>query len=153
MQEALQPILDGFRWLGLDWDEGPTPDGGDSTGPHAPYFQSQRGQRYSDAAQQLLASGHAYRDFATAAEIQSEREAAEREKRPFVYSRRWMAEDDEQASTFEASGRKSVVRPSGYRRIARNVSGTRAVRQRRTGVVKGCFTALISALKGAARRI
>jgi len=38
--EALRPILDGFRWLGLDWDEGPDVDG-----PHAPYYQSQRSDR------------------------------------------------------------------------------------------------------------
>ena len=38
--EAVRPILDGFRWLGLDWDEGPNADGTTSFGPHAPYFQS-----------------------------------------------------------------------------------------------------------------
>ena len=41
VQEALEPILDGFRWLGIDWDEGPQVDG-----PHAPYFQSQRIKKY-----------------------------------------------------------------------------------------------------------
>ena len=34
-EEALQPILDGFRWLGIEWDEGP-----EVGGPHEPYFQS-----------------------------------------------------------------------------------------------------------------
>ena len=50
-------ILDGLRWLGLTWDEGP-----ELGGPHAPYFQSQRLERYRGAAEQLLASGHAFRD-------------------------------------------------------------------------------------------
>jgi len=50
-------ILDGLRWLGLDWDEGPLVGG-----PHAPYFQSERLDRYRAVAQQLLDSGHAYRD-------------------------------------------------------------------------------------------
>src|SRR5690606_30818361 len=50
-------ILEGMRWLGLTWDEGP-----EVGGPHAPYFQSQRLDRYRAAAEQLLASGHAYRD-------------------------------------------------------------------------------------------
>jgi glutamyl-tRNA synthetase len=50
-------ILDGLRWLGLDWDEGPG-----IGGPHGPYFQSQRLDRYRDVAQQLLDAGHAYRD-------------------------------------------------------------------------------------------
>lgn len=108
--EALQPILDGFRWLKLDWDEGPTLDGTNSAGPHAPYFQSQRGDRYSEAAKSLLESGQAYRDYATTEEVAAEREAAEKEKRPFVYSRRWMAEDDQQVAAFEAEGRQAVVR-------------------------------------------
>jgi len=105
VQEALQPILDGFRWLGLDWDEGP-----DVGGPHAPYFQSQRADRYAAAARRLLHAGLAYRDYAHPDEIKAEREAAEREKRPFVYSRKWMAETEEQAKRFESEGRQAVVR-------------------------------------------
>jgi glutamyl-tRNA synthetase len=107
--EALQPILDGFRWLGIDWDEGPTDDGTDSKGPHGPYFQSQRLEKYQAAAKQLIDGGHAYRDY-SGADFNAEREAAEKEKRQFVYSRKWMAETDEQAATFEAEGRGFVVR-------------------------------------------
>lgn len=102
---ALEPILEGFRWLGLDWDEGPGVDG-----PHAPYYQSQRSERHQAAAKQLLERGFAYRDYAATAEVQAEREAAEKEKRDFVYSRRWMAETDEQAAAYEAEGRQFVVR-------------------------------------------
>jgi glutamyl-tRNA synthetase len=103
--EALQPILDGFRWLGIDWDEGP-----EVGGPYEPYFQSQRQGRYRAAVQGLLESGHAYRDYATTDEIQAERAAAEKDKRAFLYSRRWMAETDADAARFEAEGRKGVVR-------------------------------------------
>jgi len=97
--EALQPILDGFRWLGLDWDEGPTDDGADSRGPHGPYFQSQRSDKYQAAVDVLLEKGLAYRDYATSDEVKAEREAAEREKRPFVYSRKWMAQTDADAKS------------------------------------------------------
>ncbi len=107
---ALAPILSGFQWLGLDWDEGPSPDGTDSVGPHGPYFQSQRGELYQRAAARLLASGHAYRDYARADELQVQREAAEKAGTTFVYDRRWMAQDDAQAAAFEAEGRASVVR-------------------------------------------
>jgi glutamyl/glutaminyl-tRNA synthetase len=69
--EALQPILDGFRWLGIDWNEGPTPDGKGNVGPHAPYFQSQRNDCYVAAAMRLLASGHAYPDYATKEEVEA----------------------------------------------------------------------------------
>ncbi len=105
VEESLQPILDGFRWLGIDWDEGP-----EVGGPHAPYFQSQRAERYQAAVAQLLASGHAYRDYALPAELQAERGAAEAAKQPFTYSRRWMAETDAEARRFEAEGRTAVVR-------------------------------------------
>ena len=50
------------------------------------------------------------RDFATPEEIQAEREEAQQAKQRFIYSRRWMAETDEQAETFRSEGRPSVVR-------------------------------------------
>ena len=59
---------------------------------------------------ELLAAGAAYYDYATTEEIQAEREAAEREKRPFLYSRRWMAETPAERARFEAQGRRPVVR-------------------------------------------
>lgn len=55
--EMVTGILDGLRWLGIDWDEGP-----EVGGPHAPYYQSQRLERYRAAAKQLLDSGHAFED-------------------------------------------------------------------------------------------
>jgi glutamyl-tRNA synthetase len=108
--EALAPILAGFQWLGLDWNEGPTADGTGSVGPCGSYFQSQRGELYQLAAAKLLASGHAYRDYARTEELQTQRELAEKEGRTFVYDRRWMAETDDQAAAFEAEGRLAVVR-------------------------------------------
>ena len=105
VEAALAPILHGFRWLGIDWDEGP-----EVGGPHAPYYQSQRLPRYQAAADNCLAAGHAYRDYATPEEIQAEREAATAEKRPFLYSRRWMAETPPIRKRFEAEGRQAVVR-------------------------------------------
>ena len=55
--EMVTGILDGLRWLGIDWDEGP-----EIGGPHAPYFQSERLDRYRAAAKQLLDSGQAFLD-------------------------------------------------------------------------------------------
>jgi glutamyl-tRNA synthetase len=105
VEEALAPILHGLHWLGIDWDEGP-----EVGGPYAPYYQSQRGDRYQTAVEKLLASGAAYYDYATTEELQAEREAAEREKRNFLYSRRWMAETAADRARFESEGRKPVVR-------------------------------------------
>jgi glutamyl-tRNA synthetase len=105
VDEALEPILSGLRWLGIDWDEGPGVGG-----RCAPYFQSQRADRHRAAVDRLIASGHAYRDFATPAELDEERKAAQAEGRPFLYSRRFAAFTDADASRFAAEGRQSVVR-------------------------------------------
>jgi glutamyl-tRNA synthetase len=55
--EMVTGIVDGLRWLGLDWDEGP-----DVGGPHQPYFQSQRFDKYREHAQALVRDGKAYAD-------------------------------------------------------------------------------------------
>src|SRR5438874_7767402 len=61
-QEAVNVILEGLRWLGLDWDEGPiTADAtGPSKGEHGPYFQSQRKHIYYRRVESLLSRGLAY---------------------------------------------------------------------------------------------
>ena len=84
--EAVKPILDGFDWLGIDWDEGPTKDaGGESVGPHRPYFQGQRNDKYVAAAMKLMAAGHAYPDYTTPEEQDARRKAAELARRPYVH--------------------------------------------------------------------
>jgi glutamyl-tRNA synthetase len=55
--EMVAGIVDGLRWLGLDWDEGP-----DVGGAHAPYFQSQRLEKYREQAERLVREGKAYLD-------------------------------------------------------------------------------------------
>src|SRR2546423_2326437 len=80
--EALQPILDGFRWLGIAWDEGP-----EIGGPYGPYFQSQRNHLYVEAALKLVESGHAYPDYLTREQLDAERKAAEAAKEAYVH--RW----------------------------------------------------------------
>src|SRR5687767_7841923 len=66
-QEAVEVILEGLRWLGLDWDEGPI--SADVTGPYkgerGPYFQSQRADRYRARVDALLSRGLAYEDVGT----------------------------------------------------------------------------------------
>jgi glutamyl-tRNA synthetase len=64
-QEAVDAILEGMRWLGLDWDEGP-------------YYQTKRFERYDEVVEQLLAAGKAYKCYASKAlldEIRAEQEA------------------------------------------------------------------------------
>ncbi len=103
--EALQPILDGFRWLGLNWDEG-----AEVGGPYGPYYQSQRLPRYQAAAQALVEKGLAYTDYATPEELKADREAAEKEKKSYRYDRKLMAETAAERAKFEAQGRKATIR-------------------------------------------
>src|SRR5262245_38697959 len=84
--ETLKPILDGFDWLGIDWAEGPTKDaGGESFGPHKPYFQGQRNDKYVAAAMKLVAEGKAYPDYMTEEEHDHHRELAKRTKKAYVH--------------------------------------------------------------------
>ena len=105
MDEALGPILQAFRWLGLNWDEGP-----EVGGPNGPYFQSQRRPLYDAALQKLLQSGHAYRDFEPAQETQRQREECEREKRVYISSRDSLQLTADQVAQKLSAGEPCVIR-------------------------------------------
>jgi glutamyl-tRNA synthetase len=79
-QQSEQAIIDGMRWLGLDWDEGP-----EVGGPHAPYFQMQRLATYAKHAEALIGKGKAYRCDCSKQELDRLREQAAKEKRGFRY--------------------------------------------------------------------
>ncbi len=78
--EAVAAILDGMRWLGLDWDEGP-----DVGGPHGPYFQMQRLHLYREYAEKLVREGKAYACYCSKEDLDAQREQARLEKRQFIY--------------------------------------------------------------------
>src|SRR5437868_8782324 len=80
--EMVEGILDGLRWLGLDWDEGPHVGG-----PYAPYFQSQRLAKYRALAERFVADGSAYYCYCTPEELQARREAAEKSGTAWRYDR------------------------------------------------------------------
>lgn len=80
--EALGPILDAFRWLGLDWDEGP-----EVGGDHGPYYQSERRSLHDVALKKLIDSKAAYYDFEAPEDTRAQRESAEKEKRNYTSSR------------------------------------------------------------------
>ncbi|NLU69797.1 glutamate--tRNA ligase [Streptomyces sp. HNM0574] len=112
-EESYEQLLDAMRWLGLDWDEGPTAfhDGtGEPVGPHAPYRQSQRMDIYRDVAGKLLDSGHAYRCYCTPQELEVRRETARKEGRPSGYDGACRELTAEQTAAYEAEGRTHIVR-------------------------------------------
>jgi glutamyl-tRNA synthetase len=80
--EMVEGILDGLRWLGIDWDEGPK-----IGGPFGPYFQSQRFERHRAIAEKLVASGRAYYCYCTPEELKAKREVVERRGGGWLYDR------------------------------------------------------------------
>jgi glutamyl-tRNA synthetase len=75
-EPAIAAILDGMRWLGLDWDG------------HE-YYQSQFWARHAEVANELLARGHAYKCWMSQEELAAQREKAQAERRPFRIDSKW----------------------------------------------------------------
>lgn len=103
VDDAVRLILDGFRWMGMDFDEGP-----EVGGPYGPYYQSQRGEHYRKAVESLVASGHVYRDYSTEAERAAEKAAADAARRAFRFRGRPVSDEDR--ARFEAEGRPYALR-------------------------------------------
>jgi glutamyl-tRNA synthetase len=93
------------EWLGLRFDEGPG-----IGGRYGPYRQSERGELYSTAAAELLASGHAYRCFCSEHDLELARARAEQAGRPFRYDRRCAAIDAGEARERAVAGESFAVR-------------------------------------------
>jgi glutamyl-tRNA synthetase/nondiscriminating glutamyl-tRNA synthetase len=103
--ESERTILDDLRWLGLDWDEGP-----DVGGPHAPYRQSERLERYQSAAAALVASGRAYHCFCTPEQLEAERQQALASGQTPRYSGRCRRMDPADARRRVDAGETAAVR-------------------------------------------
>ncbi len=97
-QPAIDAILEGMRWLALDWDG-------------EPVMQSARASRHAEVAAAMLGSGHAYRCYATAAELETMRAEQRAAKLPMRYDGRWR--DREPGA--EQNGQPFVVRLRAHR--------------------------------------
>src|SRR5439155_11157193 len=75
--EYIDRVMEILRWLGLGWDEGP-----DAGGPYAPYRQTERLERYAEAAENLLVGGFAFRCYCTPEEVRLRSEKAKAEGKP-----------------------------------------------------------------------
>lgn len=109
-EEFVQAMCDGFKWLGIDWDEGPAFGDEPEKGEHGPYRQSQRNQIHRDAGQRLLDEGKAYRCFCTKEELDVERERAQKEKHPPRYNGKCRDLDSAETKTRHEAGEPNVVR-------------------------------------------
>ncbi len=104
-QGAVEGILSGLRWLGIDWDEGP-----EVGGPHAPYFQSERLEIYQEAAQRLVEAGRAYRCYCSPERLREMRRQQAREKLSPGYDRRCLNITPKELEERRREGREPVVR-------------------------------------------
>ena len=95
--ESVQAIVDGMRWLGLDWDEGP-------------FFQMQRLARYREVAESLIASGHAYRDYMSREELEALRQEQLRNNIKPKYDGRWRPERAKALGLTPPNGVAPVIR-------------------------------------------
>jgi len=96
-ETSTQAILESMRWLGIDWDEGP-------------FFQMQRLARYKEAAERLIAAGHAYRCWATKEELDALREAQRARGEKPRYDGRWRPERAQAAGLVPPADRAPVIR-------------------------------------------
>ena len=96
-RESEAAILDSLKWLGLDWDEGP-------------FLQMQRLARYKEAAEKLIAAGHAYHCWATKEELEAMREAQRARGDKPRYDGRWRPERARAAGLVPPKDRPPVVR-------------------------------------------
>lgn len=95
--EYTENILEGLRWLGLTWDEGP-------------FFQSQRLDIYKQAVKNLLDKQLAYRCYTTSEELEALREGQKARNEAPRYDNRHRNLTPEQQAAFEAEGRSFVIR-------------------------------------------
>ena len=114
-------ILDGLRWLGLDWDEGPK-----IGGPHGPYFQSERIDRHRAMANALVSQGSAYYCYCTPEELKAKRDAGEAASGGWVYDRTCLALSFDDIAARERAGQPRAIRfkvPAGPTRFDDLVHG------------------------------
>lgn len=104
-EEAVNVILEGMKWLGLDWDEGPG-----KGGEYSPYYQMQRLHLYQKYAKQLLKDKKAYYCYCTREELAESREKQSKENKSLKYDRRCLNLSEEDKKRYEAEGRKPVIR-------------------------------------------
>lgn len=96
-KEAIDTILDGLKWLGIDWDEGP-------------YFQSDYFNIHREWAYNLLREGKAYRCFATEEELENFRKELQKEKKSFKFYPKYRDLDLEESNKMAESGKPFVIR-------------------------------------------
>lgn len=105
VEGSIEMLLEALSWLGLDWDEGP-----DVGGPCGPYYQSQRLALYTEAADALIADGHAYRCYCSPDRLAELRRSGRQEDGSSGYDGRCRDLSSDERAALERGGTPAVVR-------------------------------------------
>jgi len=106
-QEMVDSIINSFKWLGLDWDEGP-------------YYQAERIDIHKKYLDRLLESGRAYRCFCSTEELAAKREEARKNKSDYRYDRTCLNLSEDEIKAKLDAGQEFVLRlkiPEGETRF------------------------------------
>jgi len=96
-KESVQAIIEGFKWVGIDWDEGP-------------YFQSERFEIYRNYAKKLLDEKKAYYCYCNPDELEAERQKAWEKKIAWKYDRRCLNISEETKAQYDSENRAKALR-------------------------------------------
>ncbi len=114
-------LLEGLKWLGLTWDEGP-----DNGGTHGPYVQSQRLDLYKKYAAELIKSGAAYYCFCTSERLDTLRKSQEVQKLPSKYDRTCCNLSANEVAARQGRSESHVIRlkvPTGSTTVTDSIRG------------------------------
>lgn len=121
MEGAMENLIDTLNWVGLEYDEGPGKDG-----PHGPYIQSQRNDKYQAAMTQLLEKGQAYKCFCTQEDLEEMRRRQEARHEAPMYDRRCLKLSKDEIEEKLAGNTPYVIRqfiPEGMLIIDDHIRG------------------------------
>lgn len=105
VEDSLADLMDGLRWLGLNWDEGP-----DVGGAYGPYVQSQRQSIYKEYASDLVKKDRAYRCYCTPERLDELKAAQRQQKTSFGYDRRCRHLTADEHKRLDAAKTSYVIR-------------------------------------------
>ena len=124
-EAAVDAILDGLNWLGLDWD-------GEAIS------QFSRAERHREVVDEMLAKGAAYRCYASPEELEAMRETARLEGRPMRYDGRWRDRDPARGASRRRPGHPPARQPGGRDGHRRQGAGQGRPSPTRTSTTSCC---------------
>jgi len=109
-KEFEKDIMESLKWLGIEWDEGPTLENGKYIGNYGPYRQSERKEIYKKYLEKLLNENKAYYCFCTPEELETQRQYALSIGQPWFYNGKCSQFSKKEAEKLLSQGKSSIIR-------------------------------------------